>query len=307
MSRFDEHLADYLATRRGHGYKLDSLGLLNKSFLAWLDTQNRESFTVADAVSWAMACPTPSRSRWATRLGAVRTFAAWLQASGITGVEVPPARLLACPSKRATPYMYSATDTARLIGACPDVFLNKSVASTMATLIGLLAVTGIRIGEALALVHGHLDQRAGVLTVYSTKTGQTRILPLHPTTVAELARYLDTPSRRQFPRRVNDPIFVNTIGHPVGYTTVQENFRKLITKVDLPDQTPARPRIHDLRHSFATNAMTTAYRDGTDPARTLSLLSTWLGHHNPAATYWYLTAAPQLLAHAADRLEKDQT
>lgn len=306
MSRFDEHLEHYLTIRRAHGSKLDSLELLNKSFLAWLDDQHLESFTVANVVSWAMSCPTPSRNRWATRIGAVRTFTAWLEASGMTGVAVPPARLLACPSKRATPYMYSSSDTIKLIQACPQVFANKLTASTMATLIGLLAVTGIRIGEALMLVCGDLDQRLGLLNVYSTKTSQARLLPLHPTTITRLASYLATPERRRFPRQASDPFFMNTLGHPARYTNVLENFTKLIAFVDLPDQTPAKPRIHDFRHVFTTNAMTVAYRERTDPARTISLLSTWLGHRDPAATYWYLTASPQLLAQAANRLEQDQ-
>lgn len=176
--------------------------------------------------------------------------------------------------------------------------------ATYRTLIGLLAVTGMRIGEAIGLDRDDFDAVGGVLTIRHGKFGKSRELPLHPSTVAALGDYLRRSDR---PRRPpNTPaLFVSPAGTRLLYTNVQNTFHKLVCRVGIaPRSAACRPRLHDLRHGFAVRTLLDAYRDGCDPGRRLALLSTYLGHVDPGKTYWYLSAAPELLQLAGDRLER---
>jgi len=175
--------------------------------------------------------------------------------------------------------------------------------ATIRTLIGLLAVTGMRIGEALRLDRDDIDWRAGLLVVRQTKFRKSREIVLHPTTVAALRGYL-----RQrdgcWPHPDTAAVFITTDGTRLGYRYTAETFRQLAAQAGLTRRSPScRPRPHDLRHSFAVNTLLDAYRTGGDVHTIVPLLSTYLGHVDPANTYWYLSAAPELLALAAQRLD----
>lgn len=302
MSTLRQALAEYLTLRRGLGFKLDTLERLVGQFCDWLAARGKiDSFTIDDAVTWARLPAGAAHHWWGMRLGAVRTFAAYLNA---TGADVPiiPAGLLPATSSRAAPYLYSQHDLDTLLAACTATFGNERIAATMHTIVGLLAATGIRIGEALQLTVPDLDVTGSVLLVRAGKSLRDRYLPLDPTTTTALTDFLALPARAATRPEPDGPIFVTGRGTRYGRTTIELYFQQLTREAGLQPHGRSRPRLHDLRHTFTTGHMATAYRTGGDPQRTLTLLVTWLGHTSAAHTYWYLTASPQLMAAAAERL-----
>jgi integrase len=238
---------------------------------------------------------------WAYRLSAVRGFAIYLHALDPTH-EVPAPDLLPQRPRRASPYLYSDAEIAALIAAA-STLSSPLQRATVATLIGLLAVTGVRVGEAIALDRGDVDLAAGRLTVRFGKFGKTRELALHPSTVEALRRYQRLRDRLA-PRTGTSALFVSLAGTRLLYCNVHHAFHRLVRLAGLtPRSASCRPRIHDLRHSFAVRAMLDAYACGEDGQARLTLLATWLGHVHPASTYWYLSASPELMAVAGKRLE----
>jgi integrase len=216
--------------------------------------------------------------------------------------EVPPADLLPWQRCRATPYLYANHELAALMTAAMTLSTPHRVA-TFRTLIGLLAVTGMRVGEVISLDRDDFDSVNGLLIVRNSKFRKSRELPLHLSTVDALGRYL---RRRDWPRTTAKPLalLVSTVGRRLLYCNVHYTFRQLIRRAGLgPRSAACRPRLHDLRHSFAINTVVDGYRDNNEKAR-IPLLSTYLGHVDPASTYWYLSAAPELLALAGRRLER---
>ncbi|MDR2372879.1 MAG: tyrosine-type recombinase/integrase [Bifidobacteriaceae bacterium] len=303
MTALRRRLADYLETRRAAGYRLDTLERMNTSFISWLEQQGHaDGFTAAQAVEWATLPAGADPNWWAMRLAAVRTFATHLAGEGVPGVDAPHKGLLPVKPSRITPYLYQPADVSALIAACRGLFAAPLPGASTAAVIGLLAATGIRIGEAVGLDASSLDAAQNTLRVYSTKTRQHRILPLHPTTTEHLQTLLAHPARPRQRADPDDPLFITTRGNRYQVATLESHFQRAVAAADLPRQPGAKPTLHSLRHSFATAAMTTAYQTGGDPARTLTLLATWLGHSSPAATYWYLAACPDLLDQAARRL-----
>jgi site-specific recombinase XerD len=227
------------------------------------------------------------------RLGAVRGFARYLHEAD-PRVEVPAADLLPDKSGRAVPYLYTDAQIVALIEAASTLRIAHKTA-TFQTLFGLLVATGMRIGEALALDRSDFDADAGTLTVRNAKFGKSRELPLHPTTTSALTRYL---RRRDRPRPVGatEALLLSSVGTRVLVADVQTSFRALRARAGiLPRSAACRPRLHDMRHSFAVNTLLDAYRTDGDPASRVAALSTYLGHVNPGKTYWYLHAAPELL------------
>lgn len=296
-----ERLDEYLAIRRALGYQLDTLESLAGGFCDWLAGQGKTTFTTADAVAWARLPAEANPVWWGMRLGAVRTFAGYLHATGVD-VQVPPRGILPSRSSRAVPFIYSQADLDALLATCPRVFIHGFVADTMRTLTGLLAATGIRIGEALRLTCLEIDTGAGVLLIRHAKNGAARLVPVHPTTIEALVAYRDLPARTRIRPDPDGPLFVSHRGTGYQRSTIEGYFARMVAAAGLRPRGRARPRVHDLRHTFATEHMTAAYQAGADPQRTLTLLATWLGHTSATHTYWYLTATPDLMALAADRL-----
>jgi integrase/recombinase XerD len=174
--------------------------------------------------------------------------------------------------------------------------------ATYDTFLCLLAVSGLRTGEAIALDDGDVDLRHGILVVRKSKFGKTREVALHPTTTQALARYARERDRLVRRRRTR-AFFVSTAGTRLIYQNVHEIFFRLVAIAGLADRPPRRPHIHDLRHTFAVRTVLAWYRAGVDVEARLPTLSTYLGHINPSATYWYLTAVPELLEAATSRLQ----
>lgn len=304
MSLHDD-LDVYLTQRRALGFQLKTAEYLLRQFCGWLDSRGKtDAFTIDDAVQWARDRPDAAPVWWSQRLTAVRPFAAWLHASG-ADIPVIPAALLPTRTTRRAPYIYSQRDLDRLLIACSLFFANARVAATMRTVIGLLVATGLRIGEALRLTIPDFDTSEHLLLVRGTKTPLDRFVPLDPSTTRTLVEYISLPERMATGPSQIGPIFVNNRGGAFVVETIEQHFAALVDALELTPPGQRRPRLHDLRHTFATGHMIAAYVRGTNPARTLLLLSTWLGHTSPEHTYWYLSAVPELLAAAAGRLEPE--
>ena len=201
--------------------------------------------------------------------------------------------------------MYTDEEIAALLAAAGTLRFPLRVA-TFRTLLGLLAVTGLRVGEAIRLDRGDLDVAHGLLLVRESKFGKSRELPLHETTVRALQRYLRRrPRLHPRPRPQTEALFLSLAGTRLRYCNVNWTFLRLARQAGLePRSAACRPRLHDLRHSFAVRTVLDAYRAEADVQARLPLLSTYLGHVDPGATYWYLSAAPELLALAGERLER---
>jgi integrase len=297
-----QELADYLTLRRVLGYTLARPEKLLNQFLSYLEDAGVDVVTVRSALDWATLPGSNGASNWwGYRLSAVRGFATFLH--GLDPVhEVPAAELFPQRSRRAVPYLYSDADIAALMTAA-DSLRTPLRRSMFSTLIGLLAVTGMRVGEALALDRDDIDPAAGRLLVRHGKFGKTRELWLHPTTVQALKTYQRLRDRAAPPTDTS-AFFVSTAGTRLLYCNVHWTFHRLVALSGLTQRSSwCRPRIHDLRHTFAVRSMLEAYADGEDGQTRLTLLSTWLGHVHPASTYWYLSASPELMALAGQRLE----
>jgi integrase len=302
MSPLGQALADYLRIRRALGFKLERAERLLAQFIAYLHDHNAEVPTIEDALAWATS-PTDATPRWwAHRLSTVRGFAVYLHALD-PRVEVPPPGLLRSGPHRQTPYLYSQADIAALVDAA-GTLARPLGAATYQTLIGLLAVTGMRVGEAIALDRDDLDaDHDGLLTVRDSKFGKSRLLPLHPTTVAALRDYLKMRDEL-LPAPVSPALLLSTAGTRLGYNNVWRTFHRLVHQAGITARSPScQPRIHDLRHSFAVRTMLDWYACSADVQALLPRLSTYLGHADPKHTYWYLQAAPELLALAAQRVD----
>jgi integrase/recombinase XerD len=286
MSGLRSHLEDYLALRRGLGFRLGRPGQILEGFVAYLEQAGAATVTTERALAWATAPAGADPSWWRQRLAAIRPFARYL-APLVPGTEIPPPGLLPGPSSnRAVPYLYSGAEVAALMAAAGAI-RTPFRAATCQVLIGLLAATGMRVGEAISLDHGDLDAGQGLLTIRDGKFGKSRQLPLHPSVLQALTGYARLRDSR--PGRPASPAFFTSVtGTRLIYQNVHFTFHELVKAAGLePRSAACRPRIHDLRHTFAVTALTRWYADGGDVAARLPLLSTWLGHASPDGTYWY--------------------
>jgi integrase/recombinase XerD len=291
----------YLVIRRAVGFKLARAEKLLADYLRHLEAIHAEAITTENAVAWATLPPNGDSCWWGQRLSVVRAFARHLHAID-PAHEVPPSGLLPSRSHRAVPYLYSDEDIASLLGAAREL-PSPLRAATFETLVGLLAVSGLRIGEALRLDRADVDLNRGVLRITRAKFGKFREVPLHASTLGAVGAYARC--RDELCPRPRDPsFFVSTAGTRLGYDNVHLTWLGLVRRAGLEARSGrCRPRPHDLRHSFAVRTLLGWYRDGADAGALMPLLSTYLGHVHPANTYWYLSAAPELLSVVAARLE----
>ena len=290
--------------RRGLGFKLRSAGLALLDFSAFLDREHAAHITNELALHWAMLPRKCQPALWAARLRYVRGFARHRRATD-PRTEIPPATLLPFQPGRARPYLYSEQEILRLLtaaAALPSVSGLRG--ATYYCLFGLLAVTGLRISEAIALEARDVDLQHSVLTIRGTKFGKTRLVPLHVSTTAVLASYARRRDRRL--GSSSPPRFlVNNYGRSLESSCVRRVFYRLSRQIGLRGPTDRHgPRLHDFRHRFAVTTLMRWYRSGQDAERRLPVLSTYLGHVHIADTYWYLSAHPQLMGLAKRRLEK---
>jgi integrase len=302
VSPLRQALADYLAVRRSLGYKLAGAERLLGQFIAYLEERGEQTIRAELALAWA-TLPANAHPSWPwLRLSVVRGFAAHMKTID-PATEVPASGLLPRRRRRRAPYLYSEEQVDALIVAAGTLKTEHRVA-TYRTLLGLLAVTGMRVGEAIRLDRDDIDFQAELIVVRHTKFNKSRELALHGSAARALHGYLERADR---PRgtRSTEAVFVSTAGTRLLYSNVASTFRLLVARGAIaPRSTGGKPSLHDLRHSFAVRTILDGYRGGAAVEERLAALSTYLGHADPADTYWYLSAAPELMGLAAERLER---
>lgn len=300
MIPLEQALADYLQLRHSLGHELAEAAWLLPKFVAYLDAHDLRTVTIEAALEWSQQSATGTVTTVGPRrMTAARGFARYL--SGIDpGTEVPPLGLMPSRQRWRRPFIYTPADIDAIMSQARASIVSPLRAATYQTLIGLLAASGLRIGEAIKLDRSDIDWDQGVLLIRESKFGKSRLVPLHPTTMQALAE--NARLRDELQRRPKDAsFFVSLTRKRLSYAVVGQTFRQLVDNAGVGTDAPSPPRLHDLRHTFAIRTLLSWYRSDEDVQAKIPSLSTYLGHREPASTYWYLSAAPELLALAAAR------
>jgi site-specific recombinase XerD len=299
MTPLRQALSDYLMLRQGLGHQMADAARLLPTLVDFLEQRGLTTLTVAVVLEW---CQQPAPVGGVTvaprRMTAARGFARYL--SGIDpATEVPPVGLVPMRHQRPAPFVYSDADITALLTAASSL-LPVLRGLTYNTLLGLLTATGMRIGEAINLDLSDVDHEQAVLLIRESKFGKSRLLPLQPSTMIALDDYIAV--RNAIRRARREPaVFVSRTGKRLCYQVVSQTFRQLLSETGVGADARRRPRLHDVRHRFAIVTLLNWYRSGEPVQGKLPTLSTYLGHREPACTYWYLSAVPELLALAAER------
>lgn len=307
MSTLSKELDRYLTIRRSLGYSLVTEERILRKFVAFAERENAECVSTALFLRWQEAFGSANKQTWARRLGIVRLFAQWLHCMDPKH-EVPPQSLIPSRTRRPHPYIYSEDEVRRIVETAAELpSINGIRPLTSSTLFGLIAITGLRVGEALSLDVADMDLDNGVLTLRQGKLGKARLLPVSDCARMRLADYAK--ERDRLLGAPPKPFFVSDRGERLTDCGARYNFAVVCQSIGLrPSQRFHRhgrgPRIHDLRHTFAVRTLVNWYRTGKDPAREMIKLSTYLGHTDPAHTYWYIEAVPELLELASKRVEE---
>jgi integrase len=302
MSDLRTSLESYLATRRALGFSLEKNERYVGQFISWLEAAGTDKISLEACLAWASEPEGADPSWWGARLAAVRLFARW-HAVFDDETEVPPDDIWPFRTRRAEPYPYTEDDICSLMGAAGQL-RSPLRAATYVTLIGLLAVSGMRVGEAIALDRDDVGWDERVIVIWRSKFERSREIVLHETTMAALADYAALRDKH-CPAPQSPSFFVSCNRTRLNYKNVHFVFHDLAGKVGLaPLGENCRPRIHDLRHRFALETLIGWYRADLDVEPLLPALSGYLGHLAPSDTYWYLRAAPELMALAQERVEK---
>lgn len=308
MNTLRQAVQEYLVLRRNLGFKLREAGKGLFDFVTYMEQHQASYITQALALDWAQQPENVQPAHWARRLGFVRVFARYRSASD-PRTQIPPQGLLPFQPKRAQPYLYTDDEIASLLDASlkmPYRYERGALRPwVFHCLFGLLSVAGLRVGEALNLELRDVDLGNGVLTIRGTKFGKTRLVPLHSSTCNVLADYIARRRRHWAKRSVSSYLFVSSWGNRVDGGEVHRTFYALSRQIGLRGPSDSHgPRLHDMRHRFATKTLVAWYRAGEDPERRLPLLSAYLGHVHIADTQWYLTGSPELMREAMRRLEQ---
>lgn len=303
MTPLGQAIQDYLALRRSLGFKLRDAGLCLVKFAAFMEARDAPHITTSLALEWVRQCPAQPAT-WAQRLGYVRGFARYHMAND-PQTEVPPPDLLPFRPRRARPYLYSDEDIAGLLRGALDLPPAGGLRPwTYHCLLGLLSVTGLRIGEAIRLKAEDVDLQDGVLTIRGTKFGKSRLVPIDRSTQAVLEQYR-VRRERLLAGCAASAFFITGRGHHLDIGDIHRTFYRLSRQIGLRSASASHgPRLHDFRHRFAVQTLLRWYRSGEDVERRLPVLSTYLGHVHVADTYWYLSACPELMGLAVARLER---
>jgi integrase/recombinase XerD len=311
-ANLNQQLDAYLAIREAVGLTNKAQRRLLQNFLSYAvhaGGTDGSPIRAATALAWAWDdAPTTCGVRGrADRLMVVRGFLSFL-ASVVPGTEVPTLRIVAGATRRR-PYIFSDDEMAGLISAAasPNSY-TPFRPSILSTLLGLLASTGLRIGEAVRLTMS--DVRLGdehpALQILQTKFQKSRIVPIHPTVAVALESYLDL--RRKHSRDGwSDHVFVNRRGGPLDVHTIGRWFRKLARSQGIAPASEhgLSPSLTSFRHTFAVRRLREWHKAGLDVQSLLPTLAVYLGHVGPESSYWYLSATPDLLRAAGARFALD--
>jgi integrase/recombinase XerD len=301
MSPLHTTLTQYLDVRRALGFKLHETGTLLHQFVHFLSQAGATCITTDLALRWATPPQRTHPAHWARRLGMVRRFAQYCRALDAR-TEVPPPGLLPYRYRRQPPYIYSEQEIDCLLNAARPLPSATGLRScTYTTLLGLLAVTGMRLSEALHLDHADVEFTHGSLTIRQTKFGKTRWIPLHASTRDALHQYAHCRDQL-WPRRHTPRFFLSERGTPLTAWSVRQTFVTLSHQIGLRGPADRHgPRLHDLRHSFAVRTLLPWYRTGVNVEQRLPTLTAYLGHTHINDTYWYLSATPELFSAVTQR------
>jgi len=308
MSGLARALEEYLATRRSLGFTLRLPASALRNFVAFMEDRHAPYVTTELALRWAKQPRDVQPSTWSWRLAMVRRFAVW-QAATDPRTQVPPNGLLTHRYRRKPPYIYTDEEITKIIVATAKLPSAGGLrAQTYSTLFGLLAVTGLRVNEALGLDCRDVDFDQGILTIRRAKFGKSRLVPLHPSTRNALVGYAETRDR-MLATPMTHAFFVSERGTRITEWSTRYSFAKVSRQIGLRSSTEGGrhghgPRLHDMRHRFAVRTLVEWYRAGLDVEREIPKLATYLGHVHINDTYWYLEAVPELLELATERLIK---
>lgn len=305
MSRLSEELDRYLTIRRSLGFNLSTTARVLRRFVAFAEQQGANHISTDLFLQWQKVFGHANRQTWSSYLEMIRIFAQWLQGLDPEH-EVPPKGLIPRRYRRSQPYIYSDEEIRRIIEVSAKLpSMSGMRALTYSTLFGLIAVTGLRISEGLALNNRDVDLDVGVLTILRGKSGNVRLVPIEESVSKHLRAYAN--KRDRLLGFVPQSFFATDRGTQPNKGSANYNFSIVGQHIGLrPPQRRKRcgrgPRIHDLRHTFAARTMVGWYRMGKDPSREMIKLTTYLGHLNPEHTYWYIEAVPELLELASKRV-----
>jgi len=298
------HLSEYIAARRALGTQLEEPAKTLGRFIAFLGRKKAKFITIPLALEWSQQSKKVQRATWARKLSMVRQFARWLSVLEPRH-QVPPPRLLQVRHRRSKPHIYSEAQIIRLMEvAAARPTSRRMNALTLKTLIGLLAATGLRPGEAAALEDRDVDLRTCMLVIRESKFGKSRQVPVHESTAVALANYARMRDRG-IPHRHSSSFFVSAAGTALDLGTVRRWFGKVSAVCGLRQAFVGKrygrgPRLQDLRHTFATRRLVEWYRGGLDVSAQMPKLAAYLGHSSVGCTYWYIEAVPELLQLATE-------
>jgi integrase len=306
MSVLHDALSEYLAARRVLGTQLMWPESSLRKFVDFVEAEGAEYLTTELAMRWTFQSVGVQRATHARRLAIVRAFAVWLQAKDAR-TQVPPQGLLPARHRRPVPHIYSHDEIVALMAAASQLRSTSGLrGATFKTLIGLLAATGLRPGEALKLDVGDVDLESGILAVRESKFRKSRLVPLEQSACSALVAYATFRDAVR-PCRETPAFLVTDRGARLEGGVARLTFASLCQTVGLR---PRRhrlagrgPRLQDIRHTFATRRLVEWYRAGLDVDRLMPRLATYLGHVGTVETYWYIQAVPELLRLATERLE----
>jgi integrase/recombinase XerD len=307
MNTLRQAVGEYLDMRRNLGFKLREAGKGLLEFVTFMEKHRAAHITQALALAWAQQPSNVQPAHWAQRLSFVRGFARHRSATD-PRTQIPSQGLLPFRPKRARPYLYSDGEIRHLLRAAlkmPARFESGALRPwTFYCLFGLLSVSGLRLGEARNLELQDVDLEAAVLRIRGTKFGKTRLVPLHASTCKVLADYIARRNRHWAKRPGSSYLFVSSWGNRLDGGEIHRTFYALSRQIGLRGASDSHgPRLHDMRHRFATNTLVQWYRSGQDPECRLPVLSAYLGHVHVADTQWYLSGSPELMREAMHRLE----
>jgi len=305
MNTLRQAVQEYLTMRRSLGYKLQGAGKNLLDFATFMEQHRAPYITHSLALAWAKKPSDVRPGEWARRLSYVRGFARHRSATD-PRTQIPPAGLLPYRPKRAQPYLYSDEEIKELLRAALKLPAKSGLRPwTYHCLFGLLSVTGLRVSEAQNLELQDVDLRTGVLTIRGAKFGKSRLVPLHASTRRVLADYMARRERMWANRQGSSYLFVSSWGNRLDGGDIRRTFYALSRQIGLRGPFDSHgPRLHDMRHGFASKTLLRWYRAGENAERRLPILSAYLGHVHWSDTFWYLSALPELMHEAMSRLER---
>ena len=309
MTSLTSRLESYLEIRRSLGSELSSFERVMCRFTAFADSEHADHITTKLFLKWRASHGSTNQYTWSRWLGMVRCFATWLQNID-PRTEVPPAGLIPGKFRRTRPFIFSEEQIAQIIQAAahlPSAYGLRGL--TCSTVLSLIAVTGLRINEALNLNEEDVDLEEGVLTIKRGKNGKARLVPVSACTGNALRAYQTERARLLGASPFPSPFFLIETGERLTDCCLRYNFARVCQHLGLREvqryfNNGRGPRIHDLRHTFAVRTLLNSYRTNRNPDEEMHKSGVFLGHSEPENTYWYIEAVPELLQLASRRAER---